>query len=139
MNVNPRAQAKWRRNALLAFSAIALNHAVLIAEGLYSPLAMRWLLIAGLALMLAVFGPPIQRIEELREKPVLVLLAGGLALQFFELLRNALESFSRGSPQRVAILFIAGFAARSLLTRLSTPGLGPPPEKGTVEFSTGYV
>ncbi len=126
MNVNPRAQAKWTRNALLAFSAIALNHAVLIAEGLYSPLAMRWLLIAGLALMLAVFGPPIQRIEELREKPVLVLLAGGLALQFFELLRNALESFSGGSPRRVDILFIAGIAACALLTLAATAGLAPP-------------
>jgi hypothetical protein len=122
MSVNPWAHRKWTRNTLLAFSAVALNHAVLVAEGQFSPLAFRWLLIAWLALIVGVFGPQVPKIEDLREKPVLAVLAGGLSLQFFELLRNTLESFSGSTARLVDMLFIAGIAACALLTLAATAG-----------------
>src|ERR1017187_7913870 len=85
MRDSPRVQDKWTRNTLLALSAVALYQALRTSKGTLSPLAVCGLLIACLALMWGVFGSPIPRVEALREKALLVVLAGGLALQFVEL------------------------------------------------------
>ena len=123
MNDDPRLRDKWTRNALLAFSAIAVYHAAWISTGMLSPLALRWLLIACLALMAGVFGPPIRRIEAFREKPVLIVLAAGLALQFIEHLKDSVHSFSGSPAPLVHKLFIAGIAACAVLTLAATAGL----------------
>lgn len=125
MNDDSRPRNQWTRNALLAFSAIAVYHSAWISSGTFSPLALRWLLIACLALLVGVFGPPVRRIEAFREKPVLVVLAGGLALQFIEHLKTSLHSLSGSSAPLLHKLFIAGIAACVMLTLAAIAGFAP--------------
>ena len=121
MSDNPRAQDKWTRNALLALSAVALYQALRTSKGTLSPLALCGLLIACMALMVGVFGPPIRRVEALRERAVLAVLVGGLALQFVELLEATLRYYF--STSFLHVFFIAGIVACGLLTLAATTGL----------------
>jgi hypothetical protein len=123
MSDRPQARDNWTRNALFAFSAVALYQALRISAGTFSPLALCGLLIACLALLWGAFGPPILRIEARREKAVLIVLAGGVALQFVELLQPAVRDYYRGPL--VYTLYIAGLAACAVLTMSATTGRAP--------------
>src|ERR1019366_4260722 len=121
MRDSPRVQDKWTRNTLLALSAVALYQALRTSKGTLSPLAVCGLLVACLALVWGVFGPPIPRVEALRDKAVRVVLAGGLALQFVELLEATLRYYFGTSFLHV--FFIAGIVACGLLTIAAATGL----------------
>ena len=123
MSDNPRVKGNWTRNAVLAFSAVALYQALRTSKGTLSPLAVGGLLIAILALLVGAFGPPIRRIEALGEKAVLAVLAGGLALQFAELLQSTLRYFFGISIAHM--FFMAGIVACALLTLAATTGRVP--------------
>ena len=116
---------RWTWSALLACSALALHHALRINIGNLSPGAIRWLLLAFVALAAGIFGPRIGLIEALRQKGVVIVLAGGILVQFVELFRDSLAPFAGNPAPLIHKFFIVGIAACGVVSLAAAAGFLP--------------
>ena len=96
---------RWQSALFLAAAAIALGYALQIADGFLHPKAITYLSWAFLFCALAVLTPRMNWLEKRRELPALFLLAGGLIVQFGELLTDPPGLYLQVGPQTFATYF----------------------------------
>jgi hypothetical protein len=96
---------RWHSALFLAASAIALGYALQIANGTLHPKAITYLSWAFLLCAVAVFAPRLPWLDAQREQPAVFLLAGGLIVQFAELLTDQPGMYLQVGPRTFATYF----------------------------------
>lgn len=104
----------WTRNALLAFSGVVLYQALRISKGTLSAAAMCGMLVVCVTLLLAVYAPPVRKIEALGAKSVVAVLGCGLTFQFLEFLASAIHYFP-SNPLGYTVLITGILACGGLI------------------------